>query len=53
MTTVGYGDISPISASELWFGLLCMVMACGVFAYIIGSLSTIIDNKSALIIEFK
>lgn len=53
MTTVGYGDISPISMNELLFGLVCMVMACGVFAYIIGSLSTIIDHKSTLILEFK
>lgn len=35
------------------FAVFCMIMACGVFAYIIGSLSTIIDHKSALIVEFK
>ena len=38
LTTVGYGDISPIGTSELLFGLICMIMACGVFAYIIGNL---------------
>lgn len=53
MTTVGYGDLFPISVTELFFGLFCMILACGVFAYIIGSLSTIIDHKSALILEFK
>jgi len=53
MTTVGYGDIAPSSNVEMFFGMFCMILACGVFAYIIGSLSTIIDHKSALIIEFK
>ena len=53
MTTVGYGDLYPVSMSELLFTMCCMLMACGVFAYIIGSLSTIIDHKSALLIDFK
>ena len=53
MTTVGYGDIVPCTPPELVFATFCMIGACGVFAFIIGSLSSIIDNKSALISEFK
>jgi hypothetical protein len=53
MTTVGYGDFSPVSIAEIIFALFCMIMACGVFAFIIGSLSTIIDHKSALLLDFK
>jgi hypothetical protein len=53
MTTVGYGDIYPISPTEMKFGIFSEILACGVFAYIIGSLSTIIDHKSDLILEFK
>ena len=53
MTTVGYGDITPVAPPELIFVTFCMIGACGVFAFIIGSLATIIDSKSALISEFK
>jgi hypothetical protein len=53
MTTVGYGDIYPTSPTEMKFGIFSEILACGVFAYIIGSLSTIIDHKSDLILEFK
>ena len=53
MTTVGYGDIFPISVIEMKFGIFCEILACGVFAYIIGSLSSIIDHKSYLDIEIK
>jgi voltage-gated potassium channel len=53
MTTVGYGDFFPTNVTEMYFGIFCEILACGVFAYIIGSLSTIIDHKSALILEFK
>jgi len=53
MTTVGYGDLYPTSVIEMKFGIFCEILACGVFAYIIGSLSTIIDHKSDLILEFR
>ena len=53
MLTVGYGDLVPVSMAEVLFTMCCMIMACGVFAYIIGSLSTIIDHKSAMLVDFK
>jgi|LauGreDrversion4_2_1035121.scaffolds.fasta_scaffold761012_1 hyperpolarization activated cyclic nucleotide-gated potassium channel 2 len=53
MTTVGYGDIFPMSVNEVFFAIFCEILACGVFAFIIGSLSTIIDHKADMLLEFK
>lgn len=52
MTTVGYGDIVPMSVNEVFFAIFSEILACAVFAYIIGSLSTIIDNEAEKIVEF-
>lgn len=44
MTTVGYGDIYPKTNAEKVFGTVCMIIACGVFAYMVGSIDSIINN---------
>jgi len=41
MTTVGYGDIKPITNDEKLFAIFGMFVACGVFAIAIGSLGAI------------
>jgi hypothetical protein len=53
ITTVGYGDIYPCSDNEKIFGTFCMIVACGIFAYIIGSIGTMVDRNSTLIADFK
>ena len=40
MTTVGYGDIYPITINEKLFAMLSMLVACGVFAYVVGSIAS-------------
>lgn len=46
MTTVGYGDIVPITDNELVFTIISMVVACALFAYTVGSISGIIGKQS-------
>lgn len=38
MTTVGYGDISPCTPVERAFGLILLLIACGVFAFTMNSI---------------
>lgn len=44
MTTVGYGEIIPVTDSELVFTIIAMVVACALFAYTVGSISGIISK---------
>lgn len=33
MSTIGYGDISPVSVLEKIYGIVISFLACGVFAF--------------------
>ena len=39
--TVGYGDISPQNAGEVWFTIVAIFFGCGVVAYIISAIGNI------------
>ena len=47
MTTVGYGDIVPVTVIETLFAILAMVIASGTFAYVIGSFGALITHSTA------
>lgn len=50
MTTVGYGEIHPVNSREQTFGMLTMLLACGVSAFFIGNIGGLIrslDSESA------
>ena len=40
MTTVGYGDLSPYTPIERFFGLILLLIACGVFAFTMNSIGS-------------
>ena len=48
MTTVGYGDIYPITILEKIFAMMSMIVACGVFAYVVGSIETIVRRSNTI-----
>ena len=50
MTTVGFGDIHPITEAEIIMSILTMIIGGGVFSFIVGntaSLLTRLDSQSA------
>jgi hyperpolarization activated cyclic nucleotide-gated potassium channel 2 len=46
MTTVGYGDIVPISPNEKIFAIAAMLVACAMFGYMIGSIEAVMEKTS-------
>ena len=53
MTTVGYGDVSPITMYEKFFAMISMLVACGVFAYVVGSIENLARKSNNLESDFK
>lgn len=53
MTTVGYGDIAPYTMNEKIYAIFSMLIACGVFAYVVGSIETIARRQSTMASVFK
>lgn len=53
MTTVGYGDIVPFTVAEKIYAMVSMIVACGVFAYTIGSIGSLVSKQNALENEYR
>ena len=55
LTTVGYGDITPLTNTEKFFTMILMVFGVGYYSFVIGSLSSSIKNsdQTALAIKTK
>lgn len=44
MITVGYGDISPTNNYERTFCILLMLVACGIFAFMLNKIGSVLDD---------
>jgi len=53
MTTVGYGDFTPVTFNEKLFQILIMMISTCIFAYIIGSVGNIISYNYDLETDFQ
>ena len=47
MTTVGYGDITPFTVNEKAFAMVTMILACGIFAYTVGSIGSLVSKQNS------
>ena len=48
MNTIGYGDISAVTDNEKVCAICAMVVSCGVFAYILGNISNVVNKQNEL-----
>ena len=46
MITIGYGDISPKNTIERSFGVFVMILASGVFGYVMNSIVLLFQNTN-------
>uniref|UniRef100_A0A061R5N6 Cyclic nucleotide-binding protein n=1 Tax=Tetraselmis sp. GSL018 TaxID=582737 RepID=A0A061R5N6_9CHLO len=46
ITTVGYGDIVPVNKYERLISILCMVAGVGLFGYLMGTLSSMVQKMN-------
>jgi hypothetical protein len=46
MTTVGYGDITPVSVPEIIFAVIEMMGGAAMFAYIVGNMATLVISPA-------
>jgi len=47
MSTIGYGDISPVTSAERIVCCLMMLIGAGIYAYVVGSITTTVSNMEA------
>lgn len=53
MITVGYGDITPVTTEERIFVIVICLLSCGVFAYSVNSIGSIIGAMTQKATNFK
>ncbi|RHX97281.1 hypothetical protein DYB25_011114, partial [Aphanomyces astaci] len=46
-TTVGYGDITPKTKTELIIAMFVMIIGVSMFGYVIGNITSLVDNINA------
>jgi hypothetical protein len=46
MTTIGYGDVLPVTAAELVCTTVCMMIGTSIYAYIFGNICSILDGMT-------
>jgi CRP-like cAMP-binding protein len=52
MTTVGYGDITPVRQNEYIFAMTVMVLGASFYAFLIGNIASLLSNINAVKANF-
>uniref|UniRef100_A0A7S3GKG5 Cyclic nucleotide-binding domain-containing protein n=1 Tax=Palpitomonas bilix TaxID=652834 RepID=A0A7S3GKG5_9EUKA len=53
VTTIGYGDITPETTTERVFAIVAMILGGGIFAYVLGTLSSLIQGLDGGNVAFR
>ena len=52
MSTIGYGDVSPKTQYERMYEIFGMILGASVYAYMVGSICSIVASMNAASAEF-
>ena len=50
---MGYGTVSAKTVTEVWFSILCMMVAGAVYAYVIGGICEALSNEDPASKQFR
>ncbi len=53
LTTIGYGDIKPVTAVERLFAILAMLLGSAMFAYVVGTMCSVVQGLSETQLHFQ
>jgi hypothetical protein len=53
MAAVGYGDILPITRSEMLYAMIAMIISSGIFAYTVNSIGSIVSSFNELSAQYR
>mmetsp|Transcript_33473 Transcript_33473/g.76494 ORF Transcript_33473/g.76494 Transcript_33473/m.76494 type:complete len:170 (-) Transcript_33473:846-1355(-) len=53
MTTVGYGDITPVTEVEYLFCIFQMLVGASLFAYVVGNMASLLGNIDSASTQLK
>lgn len=53
LTTIGYGDLKPNTALERLFAILCMLLGSAMFAYVVGTMCSVVQGLSETALAFQ
>jgi len=45
-TTIGYGDIVPVTTTGRWVGIVLMIFGLGIFGFVTGSVASILSGRA-------
>ena len=48
MSTIGYGDISPVTSAERIVACVMMLVGAGIYAYVVGSITSTVQVPTHL-----
>ena len=53
ITTIGYGDITPVNTGEMAFMLVGMILGAAVFLFVVGTCCSLIEGLDKIGLEFQ
>lgn len=45
LTTVGYGDITPVGSTQMIYTIFVMILGVGIYGYVIGNIASILSKR--------